>query len=119
MSEPVDPLDEAIQDGLTKAAMHKGVSTRDIHTRIDLNSVTYHIFLQHVREWHEAQIQALIDAARVQMGLDINVQFRTAMMKQQLSPAAPKGARFRTPEEELLLIIAQLTKNNSEVKKGV
>lgn len=61
------------------------------------------------REQYAAEKEWL---ANLQMAADINMRFKEAMIKQSLSPQPPKGTRFRTPEEELALILAPYVKQN-------
>jgi hypothetical protein len=55
--------------------------------------------------YNEAAVQAECLKAEVQLALNVDTQFRAAMMKQRISTQPPEGARFRTPEEELTTIL--------------
>lgn len=58
--------------------------------------------------------------AELQLKANVWVQFKTAMLAQELSPTPIKGTRFRTPLEELTIILehevptADLTSRESE-----
>lgn len=43
--------------------------------------------------------------ARMQLKLNVFAQFKDVMMKQELSARPPEGIRFRTPLEELTIIL--------------
>lgn len=74
----------------------------------------------------KAKINRLIVQKQLQIKANVWQQFKDAMMKQDLSGRPPKGARFRTPLEELTVILereiplAELTKElgDSEAEKN-
>jgi len=77
--------------------------------------------IEEVKAETTAKINRLIAVEKLQIKANVWQQFKDAMMKQELSARPPEGARFRTPLEELTLILEReipLSALSNNLSKG-
>ena len=113
---PSDPVEELVSELMLKVSgiikKHGNPTVHPPEMNKELDAAYYEA---------KAKINRLLVEARLQLKLNVWQQFKDTLDRQELSARPPEGARFRTPLEELTLILERevpLSELNNQLKEG-